>query len=254
MAKPETLFSIPTDWRLALAEVGYGSAQVAELLRETAILHHSDDHVFPKRIMVFRAFRETRVKDVRVVILGEDPYPELGKADGLAFSIRGGRRVDGSLKRIFENLKSDERVEFQIPVNGNLEDWARRGALLLNTALTVEPNRNRHINKANKQLHRDHWSEFIKHVLRVALARKRRVAFMLWGDRAVETFASSDGTRSMSHLVLEATHPSGFNPPGRKTRRRPFDQARHFSEANEWLLGRRVDWMLPGPYLGDQTT
>lgn len=241
--------SIPSDWRRALAGVGYGPEQLNELFRRTEVLHHSDDRVRPERSMVFRAFRETRVREVRVVILGEDPYPEPGKADGLAFSIRTGRRVDGSLKRVFDNLGADDRVRFRIPVSGDLGDWARRGVLLLNSALTVEPDQKKDVNKANKRRHAEHWREFVKHVLQAVLAQRRRVVFLLWGDHAVETFESARGTEWTRHIALDAAHPSGFNRPGRKTRRTPFDDSRHFSEANDWLRCRRIDWTLPGPYL-----
>jgi uracil-DNA glycosylase len=167
---------------------------------------------------------------VRVVILGQDPYPTPGHADGLCFSVRPGVAPPRSLRNVFLELADD--LGLPPPPHGDLGHWARQGVLLLNTALTVEEGRpNSHA--------RWGWERVTDAVIAAVSASPLPTAFMLWGRHARARAALIDPAR---HLVLAAAHPSPLSA------RRGFLGCRHFSRANAFLAanGRGViDWQLP---------
>lgn len=185
--------------------------------------------VYPPVDDVFRAFELTPLSGVKVVILGQDPYPGQGQAHGLAFSVQRNVRPPRSLQNIFKELESD--LGIAPPGHGCLEPWARQGVLLLNTALTVsagEPGS--HVGKG--------WEFFTDEVLRTVDAREEPTVFMLWGNNA----RRKRNQVSERHLVIESSHPS---PQGSY---RGFLGSRPFSRANEFLQQHDrepVDWGLP---------
>ncbi len=185
--------------------------------------------VLPEPENIFAALALTPPDAVRVVILGQDPYPTPGDANGLAFSYVGPRRLPASLKAILAELPGADPASR--PRSGDLTAWARQGVLLLNAALTVEAG------KAGAHL-RLGWSALTDEVMARMSAGTRPAAFLLWGAAARRRAALIDGTR---HLVLESGHPSPLN------RLADFKGTQPFARANAWLEAQGapcVDWRL----------
>jgi uracil-DNA glycosylase len=181
--------------------------------------------VLPAPGDVFRALRETPLPEVKAVILGQDPYPTPGDANGLAFSYVGGDRLPASLKVILAEAGSPREA------GGDLTPWARQGVLLLNSALTVEAG------KAGAHL-RYGWSALTDEAVAAVAAREAPTVFLLWGAQARARAALIDATR---HGVFESGHPSPLN------RARDFPGSDPFGRANRWLAQRGrepVAWRL----------
>lgn len=186
-------------------------------------------HIFPKGAEYFRALDLTPLDQVKVVILGQDPYHGAGQAHGLCFSVQPGVRIPPSLVNIYKELQSDLGIP---PArHGFLEHWARQGVLLLNSVLTVE--------EARAASHQGQgWEKFTDAVIRVVNEECENVVFMLWGSYAQKKAAFVDRSR---HLVLTAPHPSPLSAHN------GFFGSRHFSKANDYLVaqGRNaIDWQL----------
>ena len=186
--------------------------------------------VFPPGPEIFAAFDATPFEQVRVVVLGQDPYHGAGQAHGLSFSVRPGVRVPPSLDNIFKEIQRD--LGIARPDHGCLLPWARRGVLLLNAVLTVEEG------QAGSHQGRG-WEGFTDHVVD-ALGREREgLVFMLWGSYAQAKGKVIDPRR---HRVLRSTHPSPLSA------HRGFLGCGHFSAANDYLVrngGAPLDWSLP---------
>lgn len=200
-----------------------------EPLQQFLEAERSRGEVYPPVDDVFAAFELTPLSGVKVVILGQDPYPGQGQAHGLAFSVQWNVRPPRSLQSIFKELESD--LGIAPPGHGCLEHWARQGVLLLNTALTVSAgDAGSHVGKG--------WELFTDEVLRAVDARDEPTVFMLWGAKA----RRKRDLVSARHLVIESSHPS---PQGSY---RGFLGSRPFSRANEFLQQHDrepVDWELP---------
>lgn len=216
-------------WKAALGkefDSPYMAALKAFLQNEKA----AGKTIFPKGAEYFRALDLTPLDEVRVVILGQDPYHGAGQAHGLCFSVRPGVRIPPSLVNIYKELQSDLGI---VPArHGFLEHWARQGVLLLNSVLTVEESR-----AASHQ--GQGWEQFTDAVIRAVNEECEHVVFMLWGSYAQKKAAFVDRSR---HLVLKAPHPSPLSAHN------GFFGSRHFSQANEYLVaqGRNaIDWQLP---------
>jgi len=187
-------------------------------------------NIFPKGAEYFRALDLTPLDEVRVVILGQDPYHGAGQAHGLCFSVQPGVRIPPSLVNIYKELQSDLGIP---PArHGFLEHWARQGVLLLNSVLTVE--------EARAASHQGQgWERFTDAVIRAVNVDCEHVVFMLWGSYAQKKAAFVDRSR---HLVLKAPHPSPLSAHN------GFFGSRHFSQANKYLVEQgkpAVDWQLP---------
>jgi uracil-DNA glycosylase len=186
---------------------------------------------YPPGRLVFNAFRLTPLDEVRVVILGQDPYHGRGQAMGLCFSVPAGVTPPPSLRNIFTELETD--LGLPAPPSGDLTPWATRGVLLLNSVLTVSPGSPAsHAGKG--------WEQFTDRVIAELSARREGIVFLLWGRYAQQKGSIVDGTR---HHVLTAAHPSPYSAGN------GFFGCRHFSRANALLeAGRQppVDWRLPG--------
>jgi len=186
--------------------------------------------IFPKGSEWFRALDLTPLDQVRVVILGQDPYHGEGQAHGLCFSVRPGVRTPPSLVNIYKEMQADLGIA---PArHGFLEHWAKQGVLLLNSVLTVEMGQ-----AASHQ--RKGWEEFTDAIIRTVNARSEPVVFMLWGNYAQKKAAFVDTSR---HLVLKAAHPSPLSAHN------GFLGCRHFSKANAFLQSKGlppIDWALP---------
>ncbi len=187
--------------------------------------------IYPLRGARLRALELTPLDEVKVVILGQDPYHGPGQAHGLAFSVPEGVKVPPSLVNIYKELRADLGVA--IPPHGNLEHWARSGVLLLNNALTVEGG------QAGSHAGRG-WEEITDAAVAAVAARKEPSVFILWGNHARKKASRVPGLQGNTrHLVLTAPHPSPLSAHAGFFGSRPFSQANAFLEAN----GRgAVDW------------
>lgn len=183
--------------------------------------------VFPSETDIFNALKLTSYADVKVVILGQDPYHEKGQANGLAFSVKEGVKTPPSLANIFKELKDDLGIE--IPFGGSLEGWARQGVLLLNVVLTVrEGEANAHKGKG--------WELFTDEIIKVLNDREKPMAFILWGANArLKKKLITNGR----HLILESSHPSPLSAYA------GFWGSKPFSKANDFLVKNNnefIEW------------
>lgn len=198
-------------------------------LFETVKEEYQHNVVYPDSNDVFNAFDFTPLSDVKVVIIGQDPYHEPGQAHGLCFSVKEGVAIPPSLVNIYKELRDD--LGCYIPDNGYLEKWARQGVLLLNTVLTVRAHQaNSHRNIG--------WEEFTDAAIRVLNEQNRPIVFLLWGAPAQRKESMLNNPK---HLVLKAPHPSPLSAY------RGFLGCRHFSKTNEYLIANNIkpiDWQI----------
>lgn len=215
------------DWDRLLAEEfeqDYMKDLQAFLARE-----YREYTVFPPKKDIFNALRYTAYRDVKVVVLGQDPYPGRGQAHGLSFSVRDGIALPKSLQNIFKELQED--VGFRMPQSGCLEKWAKQGVLMLNTVLTVrEGEPNSHKGKG--------WEQFTDKVISLLNMREQPVIFVLWGANAK---AKLNLITNPHNYVLSSQHPSPLSAY------RGFFGCRHFSKINLILQRNgmeQIDWQL----------
>ena len=221
----EGLEELPASWRQALTdEFGADYFRDLEAFVAAERMAHT---VFPPAGDVFTALRLTPLDEVRVVILGQDPYHDEGQAHGLSFSVRRGVRLPPSLRNIFAELEAD--LGIRPHGHGCLEDWARQGVLLLNTVLTVRAH------EAHSHRRRG-WERLTDRIIGCVDARPK-VAFVLWGKPAQSVAARIDDR----HLVIESAHPSPLSAHRGFFGSRPFSKINAFLEANG---GRAIDWRL----------
>ncbi|WP_442862169.1 uracil-DNA glycosylase [Alkalibacterium sp. MB6] len=199
-------------------------------LREFLKHEYESEIVYPVKENLWQAFEWTPFSEVKVVILGQDPYHGENQAHGLAFSVQPSVRIPPSLRNIYKELDADLGIK---PVNhGYLEKWAKEGVLLLNTVLTVR--------KAEAYSHRNKgWEEFTDHMIEALNNRDKPIVFILWGNAAKEKRAMIDETK---HAVITSAHPSPLSAS------RGFFGSRPFSKTNERLLNwgmSPIDWQLP---------
>lgn len=221
------LEQLPESWRAALA--GEFSRAYFLQLREFLADERARHQVFPPEADLFNAFKAAPFDQVKVLLLGQDPYHDDGQAHGLCFSVRPGVRTPPSLVNMFKELKAD--LGCKIPNNGNLVPWAEQGVMLLNAVLTVRAH------EANSHKNRG-WETFTDAVIRVLNDREDPVVFVLWGAYAQKKGKLIDATR---HPVLTAAHPSPLSAM-------KFFGCRPFSAINHELekLGKTpIDWQLP---------
>jgi uracil-DNA glycosylase len=187
--------------------------------------------IYPPFDQIFNSFFQTPFEEVKVVIMGQDPYHGAGQAHGLSFSVQKGVDLPPSLKNIFKELKQDLGVPN--PVHGCLVSWARQGVLLLNATLTVRSGEPKsHFGKG--------WEVFTDRVVELLCARNDPIVFLLWGKSAAEKFQQIS-FHSSHHLVLTAPHPSPLSAHS------GFFGCRHFSKTNEFLkkIGKKpIDWAI----------
>lgn len=179
--------------------------------------------IYPPGQQIFNAFNSTPFNNVKVVILGQDPYHGKGQAHGLSFSVPKGVRPPPSLINIFKEINSD--IGIPIPQHGELTKWATQGVLLLNACLTVRENEPLSHAKIG-------WTSFTDSVIEKISTLKKNVVFLLWGKFAQEKQVLIDETK---HLVLKAAHPSPLSANN------GFMGCRHFSKTNEYLVKNGVD-------------
>ncbi|MCF0143313.1 MAG: uracil-DNA glycosylase [Parasporobacterium sp.] len=219
--------AINNDWLLPLRQEF--SKPYYKNLYNTVKEAYSNYVVYPPSGDIFNAFHFTPLKDVKVVILGQDPYHNQGQAHGLCFSVNKGIEIPPSLVNIYKELQDD--LGLDIPDHGYLEKWAREGVLLLNTILTVRA----HEPLSHKNIG---WEEFTDRVIKILNDEDRPIVFMLWGSPAR---AKKPMLTNPKHLILEAPHPSPLSAY------RGFFGCRHFSKCNDFLVSNGlspVDWQI----------
>ncbi|MET0572457.1 MAG: uracil-DNA glycosylase [Pedobacter agri] len=188
-------------------------------------------NVYPKGSDIFNALNTTPFDKVKVVILGQDPYHNIGQAHGLSFSVQRGIPVPPSLKNIYKELETD--VEgFKRPDHGNLTHWAEQGVLLLNATLTVRAN------EAASHQNRG-WEVFTDEIIKSLSQKREHIVFLLWGKYAKQKAALIDQRK---HYILTAAHPSPLSA------HTGFLGSNHFSKTNQLLVQNNlkpIDWNLP---------
>lgn len=186
--------------------------------------------IFPPGNLIFEAFNKTPFDQIKVVILGQDPYHKFGQSHGLAFSVPPNIAIPPSLRNIYKALKTDFD-NFEIPTHGNLSSWADQGVLLLNTTMTVRENQpGSHQNKG--------WEKFTNKVIQLLSEKNEGLVFLLWGKPAQEKERLIDSQR---HLILKSVHPSPLSAY------RGFFENKHFSRANLYLINKGktpIDWQI----------
>lgn len=183
---------------------------------------------FPPKELIFNAFNSCSFEDVKVVIIGQDPYHGEGEANGLCFSVNNEVKIPPSLRNIYSEMATDLNAIF-LPTDGNLQHWANQGVLMLNASLTVRKD------AANSHKHLK-WNTFTDEVIRVISDKKEHVVFLLWGAFAQKKGAKIDKSK---HLVLECGHPSFAH-----SHKKWFGN-KHFSQTNEYLvkIGKKpIEW------------
>lgn len=184
--------------------------------------------IYPPGSLIFNAFNTTPFEQVKVVILGQDPYHNPNEAMGLSFSVPKGVRVPPSLRNIYKELNSD--IGFEIPQHGDLSTWAEQGVFLLNAMLTVRKNQARSHQKIG-------WQNFTDAVIRTLSEQREHLVFMLWGGFAKKKNVLIDSSK---HLILEAAHPSPLAGGA-------YFGSKHFSQANAYLESNGhtpINWQL----------
>lgn len=225
---------LPPAWH-SVFNHGYTRDQFAALSAAVSDAYATSE-VFPSRENLFRALALVAPADVKVVILGQDPYPTPGNAHGLSFSVPPSVRTPASLKAIYASL-ARSFPDWRPPAHGHLEPWARQGVLLLNTILTVRSGEPMSHAKLG-------WQPFTEALLRTAQAESPFVVFMLWGGKAEKSARPHIDTSR--HMILADQHPSPLAqnrlPPDQK-----FSANAHFAQANALLASRNrpaIDWSL----------
>lgn len=188
---------------------------------------YATKQIFPPGKQIFAAFDATPFRDVKVVILGQDPYHDVGQANGLCFSVNAGIPFPPSLRNIFQEIHDD--IGSPIPQDGDLTRWAKQGVLLLNATLTVEAHR-----AASHQRHG--WEQFTDQVISHISMHRNNIVFILWGSYAISKRALIDENK---HLVLTSVHPSPLSAY------RGFFGNKHFSKTNNYLIAHDkspIEW------------
>jgi uracil-DNA glycosylase len=184
------------------------------------------EHIcFPPKELIFSAFEYCNFNDLKVVIIGQDPYHGEGEANGLCFSVNDSVKIPPSLRNIFREVNSDLDSLF-LPTSGNLERWAKQGVLLLNATLTVQkdkPNSHKHLK----------WDQFTDAVIQKISNEKSNIVFLLWGNFAHKKGLKIDRTK---HLVLESGHPSPMSANQGK-----WFGNKHFSKTNAYLVSTGME-------------
>jgi len=222
-----TKLHLNPDWKAFLKnELNSNTFQAIISKLESERKHHT---IFPENEVLFNAFNQTNIDDLKVVILGQDPYHGKGQAHGLSFSVPNGVRIPPSLRNIFKELKAD--LNLPISQNGNLNTWAEQGVLLLNSTLTVREKQAGSHQKLG-------WEDFTDSIIKKIADKKEGIIFLLWGAFAQK---KSILINDKKHYILTTTHPSPFSAY------RGFLGCKHFSKTNEILVNNKkqpINWKL----------
>lgn len=219
---------LPADWRNVLAaefEADYFQSLESFLAEE-----YQQKEVFPTRENLFTAFRITAFDDVKVLLLGQDPYHDNGQAHGLSFSVLPGVKIPPSLRNMYKELESDLGIE--PPDHGYLEQWAQQGVLMLNAVLTVEAHKaNSHKNKG--------WEQFTDAVITSLAEREKPMVFLLWGGFAKKKAKLIK--QHTQHTIIEGTHPSPLSAHSGFWDSKPYSMV---NRTLEKMNQEPIDWKI----------
>lgn len=219
------MIKITKEWDELLSE--QFNSQDYKNLREFLKLEYSNHVIYPSMYDIFNSMKQTAFSDVKVVLLGQDPYHNEGQAMGLSFSVPKGIDKPPSLVNMFKELNSE--LNIPIPQSGDLTGWANQGVLLLNTVLTVRAHQaNSHKGKG--------WEQFTDSIIKIISNKKEHVVFLLWGANARSKKALID---TKKHLVLECAHPSPLSAYN------GFFGCGHYIKTNQYLSSHGltpIDW------------
>lgn len=194
---------------------------------------YSTKTILPPKNLIFNAFDKTTFDNLKVVLIGQDPYPTQGNAMGLSFSVSREVKIPKSLQNIYKCLERDEKIKFKSPNHGDLTKWATQGVFLLNATLTVEAN------NANSHHKKSGWVDFTDYVIKTISDKKDGIIFLLWGKYAIE---KKKLINSKKHNIIENIHPSPL-----AASKGDFTASKQFSEVNEILEKEektQIDWSL----------
>lgn len=184
---------------------------------------YQNNEIYPPHNLIFRAFNSCSFEDIKVVILGQDPYHGPKQANGLAFSVNDGMKFPPSLRNIYKEMHED--LNIPISDKGNLEDWARQGVLLINATLTVKAN-------AAGSHQKKGWEEFTDAAIKALSEQREKLVFILWGSYAQKKGAQIDSTK---HHIIKSAHPSPLSA------HRGFFGSKPFSQTNKYLNEQGLD-------------
>ena len=215
-------------WKEVAAE--YGLKDILKPIRKKISEASSQKKkIYPSSKDIFKAFELTSFKNVKIIILGQDPYHGPNQANGLAFSVNSDVRFPPSLLNIFKEYSSD--LNLPIPTSGNLSAWGERGVLLLNSILTVE--------SGSPGSHKDFgWEEFTNQIIKALSDKKTNLVFILWGAYAQSKKIFVDSSK---HLIIATPHPSPLSA------HRGFFGSKPFSKTNDYLRKNKneeIDWRI----------
>lgn len=189
---------------------------------------------YPPFDQIFNAFKMTSWEELKVVIIGQDPYPNVGEAMGLCFSVNRNIKIPKSLLKIYDNLEKDDEVQFTRPKHGDLTKWAEQGVLLLNSTLTVEHK------LANSHQKASGWDKFTDYVIKKIDSEKKGIVYLLWGNFAIKK--KNLMKNKDQHHIIENIHPSPL-----AASKGDFSKSKQFSEVNKILKQqgkKEIDWNL----------
>jgi uracil-DNA glycosylase len=221
--------ALPPSW-LEVLQQEFDKPYMVKLKQFLKEEHESGQIVYPKNSEIFNAFNNTHFDDVKVVILGQDPYHGAHQAHGLSFSVQKGIAIPRSLMNIYKELQNDI-PGFKAPAHGNLEEWAKQGVLLLNATLTVRASSPGSHQKRG-------WEEFTDEVIKTISDKKEGIVFILWGAFAQSKAVLIDEKK---HFIIRSPHPSPFSAD------RGFFGSKPFSKTNEILKKegkKEIDWQI----------
>ena len=185
--------------------------------------------IFPPKHLIFSALNHTKFEQIKVVLLGQDPYHNHKQANGLSFSVNKGVKIPASLRNIFKELQND--LSHKIPESGNLESWAKKGVLLLNATLSVRA----HLPGSHQK---KGWEQFTDKIITLISEQCEHIVFILWGNFAKQKIQLIDENK---HFIISSAHPSPFSA------RNGFFGSKPFSKCNEYLTSvkkEKMDWNL----------
>lgn len=220
--------NIEDSWKQAL-QTEFTKPYFQQLVEHIKLEKQTEQIIYPKGSNIFRAFNLTPLHNVKVVILGQDPYHNPNQAMGLSFSVPQGVGIPPSLMNIYKELNTDVGMPF--PNHGDLTSWAMQGVLLLNAVLTVRANEPASHSKIG-------WINFTNKVIQIISEQTTNVVFLLWGKFAQEKISLIDSSK---HLILKAAHPSPLSAHN------GFLGCQHFSKANTYLVQHKkfpINWII----------
>jgi uracil-DNA glycosylase len=221
----ELISSINNDWKTIL-QVEMQKSYFSKL---DSFLENNTNITFPPKEQIFSAFETCNITNLRVVILGQDPYHGYGQANGFSFSVNRGVKIPPSLINIFKELKDD--LGFNIPEHGNLENWANQGVFLLNSALTVDEK------KASSHL-KEGWQFFSDSIIKSISSNCDNVVFILWGNFAQK---KAKLINPKKHFIIESVHPSPLSAYQGFWGSKPFSKTNQFLKQNNLV---EIDWEI----------